>query len=199
MPLIHSPAAKTKQLWRRKMLNGKKILIAVLLIISGSALYAQKDIFNIAIIDPNRIYEYYFAESKSIRDLEDFRSTIQAEIIMYTAEIDELKIRKLDAQKSKNESLVLNMEELIHEREQFLRDFKSIRSKQYNDRIATLKDYDFQIELLEAIEFIAIRDGFSLVLDRRTIAPLYIAPEVDITERVLEYLFARIGKDYTPP
>ena len=181
------------------MLNRKKTLIAILLIISGYVLYAQKDIFNIGIIDSNRIYEVYFAESKSVRDLEDFRSTIQAEIIMYTAEIDELKIRKLDAQKSKNDSLVLSLEDQIHEREQFLRDFKSIRSKQYNDRITALKDYDFQLELIDAIEFIAIRDGFSLVLDRRTIAPLFIAAEVDITERVLAYLFARIGKDYTPP
>ncbi len=199
MPFKHIPAARTKRLWRRKMLNRKKILIAVLLIVSGSALYAQKDIFNIGIIDSNRIYEVYFAESKSVRDLEDFRSTIQAKIIMHTAEIDELKIRKLDAQKSKNDSLVLDLEKLIHEKEQYLRDFKRIRSKQLNDRLAALKGNDFLEELRVAIEFIAIRDGFSLILDRRTIAPLFIATEVDITDRVLEHLFARIGKDYTPP
>ena len=47
--------------------------------------------------------------------------------------------------------------------------------------------------LVEAIDFVANREGFSLILDINSSDIYFYTSEIDITERVLQYLLKNVG------
>jgi Skp family chaperone for outer membrane proteins len=61
---------------------------------------------------------------------------------------------------------------------------------------ASLQNDEFLSEITEAVQFVAVREGFSLVLEKSKISALYVSDEVDITEEILEHLYSSVGKKY---
>ena len=176
------------------------LLAAFALLSAGFSVYGQsdafKDILNVGVVDISRIFEVFFEESRAVRELQEFRGNIQAEVQMLQDEIAVLRSAKIDAELADRASEALRLEEEILRKEQFLQDLKQVRFRELEKRREALVDNDFLSEISQAVEFVAVRDGFSLILEKSTILPVYMAEEVDITEDVLRHLFSNVGKQY---
>ena len=172
-------------------------ITAALAVVAVAGAFGQsnafKDILNVGVVDIARIFEVFFEESRAVRDLQDFHAGIVTEIQILSDEIQILKQRKLDAE-SRSEALELDEE--IRAKESYLEEFKRVRYRQYRDMEESLQNDEFLVEITEAIQFVAIREGFSLVLEKSEIAALYVSDEVDITEDILEHLYSTVGKRY---
>jgi outer membrane protein len=179
---------------------GFYLLAAVTMIFAGFSAHGQsdafKDILNVGVVDISRIFEVFFEESRAVRELQEFRGSIQAEVRMLEDEIGVLRSAKIDAELADRASEALKLEEEILQKEQFLQDLKQVRFRELEKRREALVDDDFLSEITQAVEFVAVRDGFSLILEKNTILPVYMAEEVDITEDVLRHLFSTVGRQY---
>jgi Skp family chaperone for outer membrane proteins len=163
-------------------------------LISIAALSAEQDIQKIGLVDSSKIISTYFQDSRAMRDLKELKDTIVSVSNEIKEEIFELKRRKVDAEERDERSAVLRLERLISDKEQFLREYLQVKNKEYKRRQSLALEDSFLLEVTEAIEYIAVSEGYSVILEKQNPLFLYYSVDVDITDKVLEYLLEKAGK-----
>ena len=179
----------------------KTTLICIALLFSGVWLQAQQ-MTAVAICNLIQIMETSYKESKAMRELDEFRASYQKEIVSLNNEISELENQKLEADKAGNRDQSLQLEKTISGKKTYLADFRKIRTDTYNSRAAKILTGPILIEILDAIGYVAEREGFALVIrsDGTTAGVLgsflYYIPEIDITQKVISRML-EMGKTYS--
>ncbi len=172
----------------------KKLLSALLLLISSFNLSAEQDIQKIGLVDSSKIISTYFQDSRAMRELKELKDTIVAFSDQIKEEIFELQRKKVDAEKRNDRSEALHLEKLISDKEQFLKEYLQVKNKEYKRRQSLALEDSFLLEVTEAIEYIAVSEGYSIILEKQNPLFLYYSVDIDITDKVLEYLLEKAGK-----
>jgi outer membrane protein len=173
--------------------------IAVLLLLAAALLPAEQEITKVGVVDTSRIYSVYFQDSKALRDLAAFKQSILEESTKLRAEITSLQTSKVDAERDGRKDEALRLESRILEKENFLREYQRVKNLEYRSRQSKVElESSFLGELADAIGYVAVSEGFSIILEKQNPIFLYFTPESDITEKVLQHLFEKAGKTYTP-
>lgn len=170
----------------------KKYLLTILLLLAVAASATAAKLTMVAVIDLNQIVGDYFQESSAWREIENLTEKTRENIEERKQEINRLKEKRLEAQQNENEQLVLSLEEEIRKKEEYLKEYNRIMS----ERISSRKDdlltsSDFSREILKAVQYVAEQEGYSIVLRKKDPNILHYNKEVDITEKVLQYLRSR--------
>ncbi len=153
---------------------------------------SANQITKVGIIDRTRILQTFYKESQTTREIEAFKEEIQAEIIRLNDEIKMLEERKLNAENRGDDSEVLNLDNVIFDKKDYLKEYIRIKSDQLNDKKTNLsQDASFANELLDVITFISESQGCSVVFDQTAPGLLYWNDQVDITDMVLQEIQAR--------
>lgn len=170
-------------------MNKKAFIIPILaLLIMGTDLFASQ-ITKVGVIDRARILQTFYAESKAVRDLEEMKEEIQQELVRLNDEIKMYEERKLNAENNGDESEALRLDNIIFNRKQYMQDYYRTKNNQLAERQKSLsQDREFAQQLTEIIEFVALSQGCSIVLDISTPGLIWSNEEVDITNMVLERL-----------
>ena len=174
-------------------------LILILLVLSGGPLFADQ-ITRVGILDIEKVYSIYFRESQAVKELQQLRADVLREINRIDEEILILESQKLDAESRDEGQAALRLDREIFEKSQYRDDYRRIKMDQIRKRSENLyKSDEFLDELLEAIEFVAESEGFSLVLNSSGQFSqffFFYTKEVDITELVIQELMRRAGQSY---
>lgn len=174
-------------------------LILSLLVLSGAPLFADQ-ITRVGILDIEKVYSIYFRESQAVKELQQLRADVLREINRIDEEILILESQKLDAESRDEGQAALRLDREIFEKRQYRDDYRRIKMDQIRKRSENLyKSDEFLDELLEAIEFVAESEGFSLVLNSSGQFSqffFFYTKEVDITELVIQELMRRAGQSY---
>ena len=174
-------------------------LILTLLVLSGGPLFADQ-ITRVGILDIEKVYSIYFRESQAVKELQQLRADVLREINRIDEEILILESQKLDAESRDEGQAALRLDREIFEKKQYRDDYRRIKMDQIRKRSENLyKSDEFLDELLEAIEFVAESEGFSLVLNSSGQFSqffFFYTKEVDITELVIQELMRRAGQSY---
>ncbi|UCF99274.1 MAG: OmpH family outer membrane protein [Spirochaetaceae bacterium] len=181
----------------------KKIAIGALLLLfliaSGIPLFADQ-ITRVGILDIEKVYSIYFRESKAVKELQQLRADVLREISRIDEEILLLESQKLDAESRGDGEAALRLDREIFQKKQYRDDYRRIKMDQIRKRSETLyKSDEFLDELLQAIEYVAESEGFSLVLNSSGQFSqffFFYTKEVDITELVIQELMRRAGQSY---
>ena len=176
------------------MKQSKIFIPVVLLLLSSHSLFGQQDIPKIGLVDSNEIMVTYFKDSKAMRDLQSLQESILEESRAIEDEILSLKSQKLDAEKFGNEDEALRLEGLILQRENYLKEWQRIRNEELRTLQQSAMEDAFLSEVYEAIEYIAISEGYSIIFDKRNPFLLYWGLDIDITEKVLRHLLETSGQ-----
>ena len=172
-----------------------KRLLPVLYVLFGIfTISAEQDIQKIGLVDSSKIISTYFQDSKAMRELKELKDAIIAVSNEIKEEIYELKRRKVNAEKRNDREEVLRFETLISDKEQFLKSYLQVKNNEYKRRQSLALKDSFLLEVTEAIEYIAISEGYSVILEKQNPLFLYYSIDIDITDKVLEYLLERAGK-----
>ncbi len=177
----------------------RALVFCVPILLLGLSLEAQQ-VTAIAICDWSQVLTASYKESKAVRELDDFRSTFQKELVALGNEISDLENQKLEADKAENKELSLQLEKTIASKRTYRDDFRRIRTETYNSRAAKVFTGPIVSEIQDAIRFVAERDGFALVIRSDGSGAGLIVhniPEIDITERVIKRIYEVAGKTYT--
>jgi outer membrane protein len=103
--------------------------------------------------------------------------------------IEELKLKKLEAEKNGRELEILRIEDEIYKKQEYLKEFHSIWQNRINKKIQDVyQSSSFTAEILSAITYIAETEGYSLITRTQDPDILWYNREIDITELVLERL-----------
>jgi outer membrane protein len=174
--------------------------LILLLMLSASALFADQ-ITKVGILDIEKVYSIYFRESQAVKELQQLRADVLREINRIDEEILLLESQKLDAESRNDGQAALRLDREIFERKQYRDDYRRIKMDQIRKRSENLyRSDEFLDELLQAIEFVAESEGFSLVLNSSGQFSqffFFYTKEVDITELVIQELMRRAGQSYS--
>jgi len=181
----------------------KTILLPVLglLLLIQAPLFADQ-ITRVGILDIDKVYAIYFRESRAVKEFQQKRVEVMRDINRIDEEILELENRKLeaDSRADANEALRLNNE--IFKKRQYRDDFRRIKMEQLRRMSEKLYQSDeFLDEVLQAIQFVAESEGFSLILNaggQSSQMFLFYTKEIDVTEKVIQELMRRAGRSYSP-
>lgn len=180
----------------------KTILLPVLglLLLIQAPLFADQ-ITRVGLLDIDKVYAIYFRESRAVKEFQQKRVEVMRDINRIDEEILELENRKLEAESraDANEALRLNNE--IFKKRQYRDDFRRIKMEQLRRMSEKLYQSDeFLDELLQAIQFVAESEGFSLILNaggQSSQMFLFYTKEIDVTEKVIQELMRRAGRSYS--
>ncbi len=146
----------------------------------------------IGIIDLSKIISNYFRESRAYRELEEMKNEFKANRELIMEEIDQLEQRKLKAENRGEDREVLQLDNEIFEKKEYLKEYTRIKYNQIKGRQESLlESSSFLSEILNEIEFIAENEGYSIVFNAKDSDIIWYSEAVDITELVLERLRRR--------
>ncbi len=174
------------------------ILLSALLFLVSAILFSEQ-LTRIGIIDIEKVYSIYFRESRTVMDLQEKQNAILREIQRIDDQILTLENRKLEAEMRGDQESALKLDREIFDRKQYLEDYKRIKMQQLKKLAENLYQSDeFLDELLEAINFVAESQGFSIILNNSKQFKqffFYYTKEVDITDKVIQELMSRAGRN----
>ena len=163
-------------------------LTALLLMTFVFSTFATQ-ITKVGVIDRAKILQTFYKQSQATRELDEMRENIQNELVRLKDEIKLYEERKLTAENRGDESEALRLDNIIFNKKQYMQDFYRTKNNQLTEKEKNMsQDIEFAKELIEVIEFIALSQGCSIVLDKTTPGLWYYNDEVDITNMVLERL-----------
>jgi len=171
------------------------------LLLAGSPLSADQ-ITRVGILDIDKVYAVYFRESRAVKEFQQKRVEVLRDINRIDEEVLDLENRKLEAEGRGDASEAIRLDNEIFKKRQYRDDFRRIKMDQLRRMSEKLYQSDeFLDELLQAIQFVAESEGFSLVLNaggQSSQMFLFFTKEIDITEKVIQELMRRSGQAYSP-
>jgi len=167
----------------------KRIFTIFLFIVAAQFTLHAEILSKIGIVNFSRIVEDYFAESAAWREVDSMRERYEEGKNDILQEIDDLRMAKLEAERKGNEREALQLEDKIYQKQEYLKEFHSVWTNRINSKINTIyQSSTFTAEILDAIEYVAENEGYSIILRSQDPNILWYNREVDITELVLERL-----------
>jgi outer membrane protein len=161
------------------------VMMSVCVLLPVSA----EQLTTVGIVDVSRVSTAFFRDSQAVRELEDLTARLQKEIDGITAEINELKNRKLQAENSGDQARALKLDEEIYNKTNYLKDFFRIRNTQLQERRNRLAESSsFLNQLQQAIAFIAEDQGYNVIIKSSDPNLLWWSRQVDITDLIIARL-----------
>lgn len=156
---------------------------------SGLTLSAQQ-ITKFGVVDTARVYNAYFRNSAPVRNYEKKKADFQADIDRYTAELQKLQQKKLDQEKSGNDSAAQKTQGEIDKKKAFLIEYTNAKNIELESMQKSLQSNDaFYKKLYGALSKIAENGGYSMILSlQQENAILWYSNSVDITNQVINEL-----------
>ncbi|MBI9100789.1 MAG: OmpH family outer membrane protein [Spirochaetales bacterium] len=167
----------------------KKLLIAIICLTVFSFSLAAEQLSKIGLVNFSKIIEDYFAESSAWREIDAMRSQYEEGKNEIMEDIDQLKLRKLEAQNINNEVEILRLEERIYQKQEYLKEFHNIWSSRINSKIENVStSSSFTSEIYNVIKYVAETQGYSVIMRTSDPNVLWYSQDVDVTDLVLERL-----------
>lgn len=170
----------------------KKTVLWLMLALAGLAPAAAETITKVAVLDYSRILSAFYKDSRAVRELEELKSHFQEESLSIQEEIKILESRKLDAENDGDNSRVLELDNEIFKKKNYLRNYIQAKNAQLAEMNRDLsRNMDLVNEINQEIQFVAESQGFSLVFKKSDPNLLWWNYEVDITDKVIDRLMNR--------
>lgn len=177
---------------RQKRILG---LCAALVLASclGGAAFGQQ-ITRIAVVDLSKVIASCSKDSQGVKDFEQKKVQVQADIDRMSADIMKLMSQKADADKAGDKAQSLRLRDDIEKRKKALTDFVNAKQAELDDQAKKLAaGDDFSKRLYKQIQNVAEMAGYSLVLNLKSSdtvmnAVLWYSPMIDITSDVIQAL-----------
>jgi outer membrane protein len=185
----YGPDVGQKRRKGKKERKLKKTLIALLLLLLLAVSAGAAKLTMVGVVDLTKIVSDYFQESTAWREIDQLVQRTEETIKELRDELGVLEQRKLEAMEEDNRRLSLQLEEEIRQKQEYLKEYNRIMTERIESKKNTLlTSSDFSREIIKAVEYVAENEGFSIVFRKKDPNILYYNYEVDITEKVLEYL-----------
>lgn len=171
------------------MRSSMRAIVAAAVLFLCGGLAAAEELTTVAVIDTTKIYNAFYKDTADVRDFEKAKQAYLDDVAKYQAELKKLQNDRLAASGAGNSAETLRLDQDIYNKQQYLNEYRKLKTQQLNDQQKALAQSDKFLTLLAAaIKYVAESDGYSVVLDSSTQGLRFWSPQVDITNKVLDYL-----------
>ena len=166
-----------------------KTIILTAVLLAGAGLLFGEQITKIGVVDLQKVFNAFYRETKVIKELYDYWQETEAQMEKIQKEIADLEAKREKARVENDDRAALDYEKRINEKRDYLKDYYSYRKSQYEKKFdEVIKSSAFYNEVLKVIEYIAVRDSYSIILKNTDPSIIYYSKDIDITDDVLNYL-----------
>ncbi|MBN1687284.1 MAG: OmpH family outer membrane protein [Spirochaetales bacterium] len=166
------------------------ILLSVVILFSSTSAFAEQ-LSKIAVVDFQEIIDNFPSGSPAFSKLQILKDAYEEKRLEYLEDLNTKELELLDAKENADELKVARLEREIVDFKTFIRQWQEIKIKEIeitqND---FLQGRDIALDILKAIEYIAINEGYTIVLDANAVSVIWLSPEIDITELIVNRLKA---------
>ena len=145
----------------------------------------------IGVVDFQEVIDNFPSTSPAFNRLQILKDAYEENRLEYLAELNDKELKLLDAKKREDPIEIARLEREITDFKTFIRQWQEIKIEEIeivqND---FLKGGDIALDMLRAIEYVAINEGYTLVIDANDISVIWWSQEVDITDLVINRLKA---------
>jgi outer membrane protein len=164
--------------------------LLLILVFAVAGAVGAEEITKVGVVDLTKVFNVYASrDAGGGRKLLDFWTETNDQLGKITKEISDLEVLKEKAKKENDNRAVLDYDKQISEKKEYQRDYYRYRKLEYDKEYdALMKSSSFYNDMLKAIEFIAVRESFSLILKTTDPSLVYYAKNVDITQDVIDLI-----------
>ena len=166
------------------------VLLILFLFLSSAAAFSQR-LSTIAVVDFQEIVDNFPSGSPAFSRLQILKNSYEESRIAYLEQLNNKELALLETKERGGPLEIAQLEREIADFKTFIRQWQEIKIKEIqivqND---ILRGRDIALDMLKAIEYIAINEGYTIVLDANAISVIWLSPEIDITELVINRLKA---------
>jgi outer membrane protein len=167
----------------------KKIALAAVIFFVAVSFAGAAKLTMVGVVDLTKIVSDYFQESSAWREIDRMVEKTEETIEEQKEEINQLEQQKLEALEAGEQQKSLQLEQEINKKQEYMKEYNRIMNERIeNKKSNLLTSSSFSREILRAVENVADQEGISIVLRKKDPNILYYNYEVEITEKVLEYL-----------
>jgi Skp family chaperone for outer membrane proteins len=164
--------------------------LTLALVLLPLSAFAQQRLTNFSVVEVERINQVYFRESKRAKEYLAFRDLVKQELKTMDAEIEELKLKRLESGRANNTDESNRIDRQIGskqaERDTYLKLQEQKRLKMLDDLLSNDRYYR---DLTAAIEWVCHQEGYAGAFNLSETPLLWWDPDIDITDKVI----ARMG------
>jgi len=167
----------------------KKTLALIFILLSLSGFSQHQQFTRIGVVNMESIASSYYAESSAYRRLVQERDDAQARIAAKNQNIAQLEQRKRELENEGKTNDALRVENQIMAEQNSLKDMIELRQQRLRRlRDEAMGDNAWLRNVLRAIQDVAQRHGYTVVLRMDDSNLLYYSDTVNITQLVLDAL-----------
>ena len=163
------------------MKKGIILLTSLLLLVSMIA--SGEQLSKMAVVDFQKIVDNFPSGSPAFSKLKLLKDSYEEKRLEYLTELNDKEQKLLEAREHESALAIANLEREITDFRIFIRQWQEIKIREIeivqND---FLQGHDIAMDILQAIEYIAINDGYTIVLDANDISVIWLSQEIDITD-----------------
>lgn len=163
-------------------------LLAGALLVLFTGMLGAEQLTTVAVIDISKVYNSFYRDSRSVRELEQLKDRYQSEIDREVEELNDLRDELADAEQAGNESRVEELESEVERQQRYVEDLTRRRREQLQSRQQNLVSDDFLNRLQDAISDVAENEGYTVVLRSDQDGLQWWSSTVDISDQVLDRL-----------
>ena len=169
----------------------KRLIFPALLFVFAAGFAYSEQLSKIAVVDFQEIIDNFPSGSPAYSKLQVLKNAYEEKRQEYLQELNDKELKLLDAKDAGNELGIARLEKEIADFKTFIRQWQEIKTKEIeivqND---FLRGRDIATDILKAIEYVAINEGYTIVLDANATSVIWLSQEIDITDLVVERLKA---------
>lgn len=162
----------------------------ILIILSVLALnVAAVELSKVAVVDITAVYKNYYRESSAMKDIAKKTKELNTKLASIQLEIDDLMLKKEEANMKEDKTGVLYYEEKIDAKLRYKQQYNKtmvnkIKQKQSN----VYRTSKNAAKIYSAITFVAESGGYSMIIRKNSDDLIWSNDQIDITDLVLEQL-----------
>jgi len=167
------------------------IVPLALLLVAAGAGYAEQ-LSKIAAVDFQQVIDNFPSGSPAFSKLQILKNAYEEKRQDYLEELNNKELKLLEAKERGNELEIARLEREISDYKAFIRQWQEIKIEEIEiAQREFLEGRDIALDILKAIEYVAVNEGYTIVLDANATSVIWLSPEIDITNLVIERLVTR--------
>jgi outer membrane protein len=168
--------------------------VLIILLFAGSLALQAQQITRFAVVDLVKVYEAFFRDSRAVRELNERRNLVQAEVDRMLAEIQQLDRERVAALGRGDRETALRLESEIYQKTEYVKEYYRVKTLELEaERQRLAQSNDFLEQVNTEIRYIAESEGYSMVLSlTESNFILWYSPSVDITDKVINSLLSKV-------
>ena len=169
----------------------KKLFIGWLILVIAAATGWSEQLSKIGVVDFSKVVENFPSGSAAFRKLNLLRTEYEERIQQYQIDLNDKELRLLDAKEQGDELVIARLQREVEDFKAFIRKWNETKLKEIDlARNELLEGAEIVGDILKAIEFIAVNEGYTIVFDVSDKDIVWHSMEIDITDLVIRRLRA---------